>query len=158
MKLYFLRHGLASDRAEWKGDDFARPLTEEGIAKMKKSAATIAKLELDLDLILTSPLVRAYQTAEIVAKQLNMADQLVKEERLGTDFGAKVLVEIMADHPKADGLMLVGHEPGMSNAVSYLMGGGQVVMKKGGLACVELSDKSVKGELAWLLPPKVLAL
>ena len=158
MRLYFLRHGLAGEQNEWKGDDFARPLTEEGIAKMKKSAATLAKLDLDLDLILTSPLVRAYQTAEIIAKQLDRLDKLVKDERLGVNFGAKFLIEILADHPKANGLMLVGHEPGMSDAASYLIGGGQIVMKKGGLACVELPDKSVKGELVWLLPPKVLAL
>jgi phosphohistidine phosphatase len=159
MKLYFLRHGLAGNRDEWESDDSARPLTEEGIAKMKKSAATIAKLGLDLDLILASPLVRALQTAEIVAKQLNLQDKLVKDERLGADFSARFLVGIIAEHPNANGLMLVGHEPGMSDAVSHLTGGGRVVMKKGSLACVELPDpKSEKGELVWLLPPRVLAL
>ena len=159
MRLYFLRHGLAGDSREWKGDDFARPLTEEGIVKMKRTAETCAKLELDLHLILTSPLVRAYQTAEIVARQLKMQDKLVKDERLGSRFGIKFLAEILAEHSKADSLMLVGHEPGMSDTVSHLIGGGRVVFKKGALACVELSDaKSLKGELVWLLPPKVLVL
>lgn len=158
MKLYFLRHGLAGERAGWKGDDAARPLTKEGIAKMNKSAATLAKLGLELDLIITSPLVRAYQTAEIVAQQLDMQHKLVKEARLGTEFGPMSLLQILADHPGANGLMLVGHEPGMSETVRYLTGGGQVVLEKGGLACVHVADKSLKGELVWLLPPEVLAL
>ena len=159
MKLYFLRHGLAGESGEWKGSDFARPLTEEGIAKMKRTAETIARMELDLRLILTSPLVRAYQTAEIVAKQCKMLDKLVKDERLGSGFGIKYLAEILAEQSKTDSLMLVGHEPGMSETVSSLIGGGRIVFKKGALAYVELSDaKSLKGELVWLIPPKVSAL
>lgn len=159
MKLYFLRHGLAGDSREWKGDDFTRPLTEEGIAKMKRTADTCAKMELDFQLILTSPLIRAYQTAEIIAKQFKMLDKLVQDERLGARFGTKFLAEILAEHSKADSLMLVGHEPGMSETVSQLIGGGRINFKKGALACVELGDaKSLRGELAWLIPPKVLAL
>ena len=159
MKLFFLRHGLAGDSSEWKGADFARPLTEEGIARMKLTAETCSRLELDLQLILTSPLVRAYQTAEIIARQFKMLDKLVKDERLGSGFGIKYLAEILAEYSKTDSLMLVGHEPGMSDTVSHLIGGGRVVFKKGALACVELSDaKSLKGELVWLIPPKALAL
>lgn len=159
MKLYFLRHGLAGDSSEWKGADFARPLTEEGIAKMKRSADTLAQMELDLQLILTSPLVRAYQTAEIVARQFKMLDKLVKDERLGSGFGIKYLAEILAEHSNVVSLMLVGHEPGISETVSHLIGGGRVVIKKGALAYVELSDaKALKGELVWLIPPKVMAL
>jgi phosphohistidine phosphatase len=158
MKLYLLRHGLAGDRTEWKGDDSARPLTLGGFAKMKRTAATFAKLELDLDWILTSPLVRAYQTAEIVAKRFKMLDKLVKDERLGSDFEVKFLAEILDEYSHADALMLVGHEPGMGAAVTHLTGA-RVVFKKGALAFVELSDaKSMKGELVWLIPPKVLAL
>lgn len=159
MKLYFLRHGLAGDSRDWKGDDFARPLTEEGIAKMKRTAETCAKLELELQLILTSPLIRAYQTAEIIARQLKMQDKLVEDERLGSQFGIKFLAEILAEHSKADSLMLVGHEPAMSETVSHLVGGGRIDFKKGTLAYVQLDNaKSLHGELVWLIPPKVLAL
>ena len=159
MKLYFLRHGLAGESSEWKGADFARPLTEEGIAKMKRTAETCSRLELDLQLILSSPLVRAYQTAEIVARQFKMLDKLVKDDRLGPRFSIKFLSEILAEHSKADSLMLVGHEPSLSDTVGHLIGGGRIVFKKGALACVELSDaSSLVGELVWLIPPKVLAL
>ena len=159
MKLYFLRHGLAGDSREWKGDDFARPLTEEGIAKMRRTADTCAKMELDLQLILTSPLIRAYETAEIIARQLKMLDKLVRDERLGVRFGTKFLAEILAEHSNAASLMLVGHEPGMSETVSQLIGGGRINFKKGTLAYVQLDDaKSLRGELVWLIPPKLLTL
>jgi phosphohistidine phosphatase len=159
MRLYFLRHGLAGDSGEWKGDDSARPLTEEGIAKMKRSAETCARMGLAFDFILTSPLTRAFQTAEIVARQLKMQDRLVKDQRLGSGFGIKSLAEILAEHSKDESLMLVGHEPGMSETVSHLIGGGRIEFKKGALACVDLvSPNSLRGELVWLIPPKVLAL
>jgi phosphohistidine phosphatase len=66
MKLYFLRHGLAGDQENWHGDDQSRPLTEQGMQAMHHEAETIAKLGLGLELVLTSPFVRAAQTAEII--------------------------------------------------------------------------------------------
>jgi phosphohistidine phosphatase len=158
MKLYFLRHGLAGDRARWEGDDFDRPLTEEGKDRVAREAVTIAHLELGLEVVMTSPLVRAFQTAEIVARKLNLLDKLVKDERLGPGFAAPHLPKILAAHAKANAVMLVGHEPSFSEAISYLIGGGRVVCKKGSLACVDLEDASrLRGKLLWLLQPKVLA-
>lgn len=158
MKLYFLRHGLAWNREEWAGEDADRPLTEEGKTRMAREAKTIAKLELGLTAIITSPLVRAYQTAEIVARELQMLDQLVKDERVSPGFGSDQLGEILRAHPKADALMLVGHEPDFSDLISCLIGGGRVECKKGGLALVDLDTTSLKGELVWLIPPKALVL
>lgn len=158
MKLYFLRHGLAGERSEWKGNDFDRPLTEEGKAKMEAEAVAIAKLDLGLDAILTSPLVRAYQTAEIVARKLKLENKLVKDERLDVDFDLNRLAKILRSHANAQALMLVGHEPSFSETIGELIGGGRVVCKKGGLALVELDDPtSLRGELEWLLTPKLLA-
>ena len=158
MKLYFLRHGLAGDRETWAGGDFERPLTDAGKERMAREAATIAKLNLNLDVILTSPLVRAYQTAEIVARLLGMTDKLVKDERLGPGFSPDQLAGILQAYPEAQALMLVGHEPDFSQLIGKLIGGGRIMCKKGSLACVELNDKSLQGELVWLIPPSVLAL
>ncbi len=159
MILYFLRHGLAGDRDEWTGDDFERPLTEEGKERMVREAATIARLGLNLDLILTSPLVRAYQTAEIIAQELNLMDKLVKDERLGLDFGLEKLALLLQTYPAAAALMLVGHEPSFSETIGDLIGGGNVECKKGSLARVDLPNPlSLKGDLVWLIPPKVLTL
>jgi phosphohistidine phosphatase len=158
MKLYFLRHGLA-DRGEWFGSDFERPLTERGKARMAREAAAIAELGVVPDLIITSPLTRAYQTAEIVAEHLDLLDRLIEDERLAPGFGPDELAEILQMHPDAVEIMLVGHEPDFSQTISHLIGGGQVVCKKGSLVRVDLyEDISLEGELVWLIPPKALAL
>ena len=159
MKLYLLRHGLAADREEWSGDDVDRPLTGEGRARMAREAATLARLGLGLDLILTSPLVRAYQTAESVALRLGMMDKLITDERLAPGFGADQLAPLVREHSNAAALMLVGHEPDFSELIGALIGGGRVECKKGSLACVNLPDPlRLTGELIWLLPPKILDL
>jgi phosphohistidine phosphatase len=156
MDLFFLRHGLAGNRSEWQGDDAKRPLTDEGKAKMKRTAATLATLDLGLDVIITSPLARARQTAEIVARELNCT--LVEDKRLAPGFNTEQLSKILLDHPNANKVMLVGHEPDFSETISALIGGGRIVCKKGGLVLVTLPNAHSKhGELVWLVPPKVLA-
>ena len=156
MKVFFLRHGLA-DRGAWDGDDFERPLTEYGKERMIRQSETIRKLDLGLDAILSSPLVRAYQTAEIVAEELGMLDLLQVDERLSPGFGPSDLKEILDSQESAEAVMLVGHEPDFSYTISYLIGGGNVVCKKGSLARVDLTDAGpLAGELIWLIPPKVL--
>lgn len=158
MKLYFLRHGIAAEKNQWKGEDRSRPLTDEGIAKMKGSAATLAALDLEIDAILTSPLTRARQTGEIVAKQLKLSAKFKEDARLAPGFDEKRLRSILRDYPKQEALLLVGHEPDFSATVAALIGGGRIAMKKGGFALVELADAdSLRGELLWLLPPKILA-
>lgn len=157
MKLYFLRHGLAGERSEWKEDDAKRPLTEEGKEKIQGVAATIAKWDLDLDMIITSPYVRSFQTAEIVAHKLRLLDKLAEDDRVAYGFDADKLAKILAAYPKANALMFVGHEPDFSETISRLIGGGHIVMKKGGLACIDLPDpKTMQGELLWLVPPKLM--
>jgi phosphohistidine phosphatase len=155
--VFFLRHGQAGSRSEWKGDDAKRPLTADGKKRMERAAAAIAKLGVPLELIITSPLVRALQTAEIVAGGRTGASGLITDKRVGPGFGPDHLAAIVAEHRRAKGLLLVGHEPDFSQMISHLTGGGRLVMKKGGLARVDLEDPaSLRGTLVWLLPPKVL--
>jgi len=157
MELYFLRHGLAGSRSRWVGPDDERPLTDEGRARMEREAATIEALGLSLDVIVTSPLARAYQTAEIVARKVGLLDRLVTDERLAHGFGVRELRGVLYDHPGAVVVMLVGHEPDFSLTVADLIGGGTVAFKKGGLARVDARDVSLgDAELVWLLPPAVL--
>jgi phosphohistidine phosphatase len=159
MKLYFLRHGLAGDRGEWQGDDAKRPLTTEGKDKMKRAAVMIRKLGIKPDLIITSPLVRALQTAEVVAKELDLKDALLTDARLSPGFDVLKLIDVIRAHPKANAIIFVGHEPDFSATVGKLIGGGTIEFKKGALALVELPDPAkLKGTLAWLLPPRILAL
>ena len=155
LTLYFLRHGQAGDSEEWQGDDGKRPLTADGKKRMQREAAGIKALRLPLTLILTSPLTRAQQTAEIVAETLGIP--VAADDRLVPGLGASVLRPIVQEHRKASALMLVGHEPDFGDTVSQLTGGSRVIMKKGGLAAVELdSPDSVHGSLLWLIPPKIL--
>ena len=146
------------ERPEWNGDDAERPLTKEGKERMARSAAVLARLDLQLDAILTSPLARARQTADIVAEALNAKEKLLNEKRLGIGFNRDRLAEILRDHAGCAALMLIGHEPSFSETISALIGGGRIVCRKGGLVCVKLGDPtSLKGELLWLIPPRLLA-
>ena len=157
MKIYFLRHGIATERGEWKGDDAERPLTDEGKAKTKEIADTLAKLDLGLEAILTSPLTRAKQTAEIVAKKLNLESKMVEDKRLSPGFDADKLRDILLEHPYGDSVMVVGHQPDFSETIGELIGGGRVAIKKGGLALVDLPNTHSKhGELVWLMTPKMM--
>jgi phosphohistidine phosphatase len=157
MIIYFLRHGLAGIREEWKGDDSLRPLTKEGMKNMVRQAETLADLGLKPDLIITSPLARAFQTADIVADRLKRGDKLLQDERLGPGFNNEDLAKVLIDHAEAQTMMLVGHEPDFSLTISALTGGGRILLKKGGLARVDLtSSEPLQGELVWLLPPKVM--
>jgi phosphohistidine phosphatase len=157
LRLYFLRHGLA-DHPDFRGDDDRRPLTRDGEVRMRNQAAFLAGLDLDLDVILTSPLTRAAQTAAIVAGRLGLADHVLEDARLGAGFGVAALAAILTEQPaRHRRIMLVGHEPGISLVVGQITGGSDVVCKKGGLARVDLHDgEELRGRLVWLLPPKVM--
>jgi phosphohistidine phosphatase len=154
-RLYFLRHGLA-DHSEWAGDDTMRPLTARGKQQMARTAETLARLDLGLELIISSPLARAYQTAEIVAAALGLRDRLVSDERLAPGFGLAELRRVLSEHAGLTTLMFVGHEPDFSDTISALIGGGRILCKKGGLARVDCPDDGLTGDLVWLAPPALL--
>ena len=106
---------------------------------------------------MTSPLARARRTAEIVAEDLALRDRLVEDERLAPGFDVRRLEQVLAAHGPADALMVVGHEPDFSETVAELIGGGEIVMKKGGLARVDVTAPVAGGgELVWLLTPPLL--
>jgi phosphohistidine phosphatase len=157
MRLYFLRHGLA-DWPEWDvARDHERPLTKEGVKKMKAEAKTIAALDLQLDAILSSPYTRAYQTADIVARELGLEVQI--EPLLAPGFDLERLIDLLRTHATAQALLLTGHEPSFSAVISQLIGNGRLLIKKGALARVDLLgpvNEGLQGELVWLLQPKIL--
>lgn len=155
MRLYWLRHGIAADRESWSGEDADRPLTPDGRKSMEREAKSIAALDLQLERIITSPLKRAKETAQIVADRLPDA-KLSEDQRLA-GLNRQRLSALLTEHRGTDSLLLVGHEPDFSSTISEITGGSQIVVKKGGLARVDLTDPSaLDGELVWLIPPKVL--
>lgn len=153
MKLYLLRHGIAADHGP-DGTDASRPLTSEGMDKMRRSARGMQRLDMKLDMLLSSPLVRARQTAEIVGRVLACDMQIADELAPGCD--AAGLIELLRQQA-AERVMVVGHEPDFSEMVGALTGGSRVEMKKGALARVNLHSLTIgNGTLMWLLQPHVL--
>jgi phosphohistidine phosphatase len=148
MKLYLLRHGKA-DWPNWDQPDDERPLTDEG----KKEVAAVAKLLSRLEInpvVLTSPLPRASQTAEIAGKYLNA--KIHVEPLLRPGFDATRLRKILKNFPDKS-LMVVGHEPDFTRTISQLTGG-NTKLPKAGVAFVEFEPETMTGQLRWLIPPK----
>lgn len=155
MKMYFLRHGVAVESDEWQGDDATRPLTSDGRKAMEREAKAIAQMEIEPELLITSPLARAKETAAIAGEELKM--EPIEDKRLAGGFGMQALSQILREHADARSIMLVGHEPDFSGVIGELIGGGRVEIKKGGLARVDVDGASLQsGKLVWLIPPKAL--
>jgi phosphohistidine phosphatase len=163
MDLYLLRHAIAVERGTpGYRRDRDRPLTPEGEKKMRRIARGLQALELSFDVILSSPFVRARQTAEIVAKLFQTEDRLVFTDALAVGGDHQALIRELQDrYSKAGDVLLVGHEPSLSILISTLLGGGaslSIMLKKGG-ACKLSVDSLAYGRCAtleWLLAPNQL--
>jgi phosphohistidine phosphatase len=149
MKLCFLRHGEA-DWPNWNKPDDERPLTERGRKEMKRVAKFLQRLKFSADAILTSPLPRASQTAEIAAARLGI--ELKTESALAHGFNVERLRRLLAK-AGADCIMIVGHEPEFSEVIKELTGG-EVKLSKAGVALLEVNRECTSGKLLWLFPPK----
>jgi phosphohistidine phosphatase len=165
MKLYLLRHGLAVEPGTAGiTRDSDRPLTPEGCRKLKAVTAAMQAMELSFEVILSSPFVRARQTAEIVAQAFEAEKRLQLAEELACGGNVRELLRrLAASVPVPESVLLVGHEPDLSELVSMLCTGEPklaVSFKKGGLC--RLSVESLRhgrcATLDWLLTPKLMAL
>jgi phosphohistidine phosphatase len=162
MELYILRHGIAVERGtEGFADDSQRPLTADGRAKLKLQSQGMKRLDLGIDLVLTSPYVRAEETARIAASVLKI--KTVKlTKNLQPEAAFKGLAREIAQI-KHSGILLVGHEPHLSGLISFLVGDNDDVaidLKKGGLCKLTL-EKSCgpnSAVLNWLMEPSHLRL
>jgi phosphohistidine phosphatase len=152
MRLYFFRHAIAHD-ADEQTPDAERELTKVGIANTERAAQVLQALGVAPDILYSSPLVRARQTADILAPALGVLVDERKEVAPG--FGITSLETLLHGLDHGNEVMFVGHEPDLSRTITSLAGG-RVVMKKGGLARVDMiSYQPLLGELVWLLAPKV---
>lgn len=166
MNLYLLRHGLAAERDQQKfPDDSLRPLVLKGEERIGLACAALETLELSFDWILSSPYLRASQTAEIVAAKLGLRKRLKLCDELACGGDPKALIRYVYQlRPGPVNVLLVGHEPDLSQVISLLISGGPAVaidMKKGGLAKLVIAAElryARCATLAWLLTPKQMAL
>lgn len=160
MRLYLVRHAVAFDRdtAEWP-DDSQRPLTPAGIKRFRKAAKGLGNYVPDVDVLLSSPFTRAWQTAEILEEHARWP-RPIRCEPLATDQSSAV-AEFVRNYGGAQTVALVGHEPNLSLLAAYLFGPGVASpfeMKKGGAACLEFPGDAAEGSgrLLWLAPPRLL--
>ena len=142
MEVYLIRHGIAAERGTYT-DDEKRPLVEQGRYKTKKAAEHLLSTKLRFDLILTSPLVRAYQTAEIL-QQVGLSKKMDTFSPLkphgGIEQWLSWLQQWQAEHPEGK-LALVGHQPDLGNWAEMLIWGtvkGQIIVKKSGIVGLKL--------------------
>jgi phosphohistidine phosphatase len=162
MELYLLRHAIAVRREGFSPlRDHERPLTREGIRKMRRIARGMARLRISPDLILTSPFLRASQTAEIVAAELGCnGPEPTPHLRPGGDLQDLLALLRKRDRDAAC-ILLVGHSPALGILASVLLTGDdrlQMTMKKGGLCKLRIDrlDRSPRATLLWLLTPRQL--
>lgn len=159
MQLLVVRHGIAETFGP-DGSDASRRLTPEGIEKTRAAAKGLAFIGPRPAAILTSPRVRAAQTADIIGQVFDVVPQVLKS--LGDGSPARIL-EDLTRHRK-DAVCIVGHEPVLSRLIELACGaalpGGFVEMKKAGCACVDLTFSehglAQPGRLLWLATPRML--
>jgi phosphohistidine phosphatase len=160
MELYILRHGIAEERSQ-SGSDSERALTSEGIQKTRAAGKALKKMEIAFDAVLSSPFVRAWQTAEIVVEELGCKKKLHACNALAAGAPLKdLLPELERLSANCASLLIVGHEPDLSALISVLLSGSPdlgITMKKGGLAKLTLQTlEPGTARLEWLLGPKHL--
>ena len=163
MRLLIIRHAIAEDRetfAHTGQDDSLRPLTAEGRRKMLRAAGSLVSLVPSLDAILTSPFVRAADTAAIVAGAYGgMATQTV--DALVPDASPNALPPVLRSAVGDSVVAVVGHEPHLSTLAAWLLTGkpGEfITLKKGGVCLIEFDGaaRAGAGSLLWLLTPSQL--
>ena len=166
MNLYLLRHGIAV-AADEPGveSDADRALTAKGVKRMRRAAKGLRRLKVPFDGLLTSPLIRARQTADIVAETLGLETHLEEVSGLAPESSVEQLSFGLTRFQNRAHLLLIGHEPLLSDTASFFIAGKKgpkidLTLKKGGLCRIEIDaiPPSKPGTLHWMLTPKQLRL
>ncbi|MBK6791462.1 MAG: phosphohistidine phosphatase SixA [Anaerolineales bacterium] len=160
MNLYLIRHAIAEEESS-SGEDSQRALTDKGAKKMRQVAKGLKILGIEFDFILSSPYLRAYQTAEILGDVFKMKKKVVQSENLTPMGDPDLLLAEINEKYSVNSLAIVGHEPYLSTLVSLLVAGGapvEMTFKKGGICHLSTDDlhHTHKATLEWLLTPGVM--
>jgi phosphohistidine phosphatase len=158
MDIYFLRHASAGHYSPGSDDD-KRPIDKTGEQQSHDVGRALAELDLKLDAIISSPLTRAMQTATIAAAELGHKDKIVSDEALRPEASYQQFENLLARYAKRKAILLVGHNPSMTEFLIQLLAGGNsgefIDFKKGAVAKVERVDRH-PAVLKWCLTPKVV--
>jgi phosphohistidine phosphatase len=159
VELYLIRHGLAAERGDEWPDDTKRPLTHKGIARLRREASALNRLGVSFDQVLSSPLVRARQTAEVLAEGLAARPPLALIEALSPGGTTAQVIEELGKHARRKRIALVGHEPNIGELAAKLIGARLAIEFKKGAICridVDTLPPARAGRLRWFLSPKML--
>jgi phosphohistidine phosphatase len=163
MNLYIIRHAIAVDEGTpGYESDSERPLTDKGCKKMRMIARGLRNLGVEFDVILSSPYVRARETAEILADVFKMKKKITFTENLIPLGNPELLIREINESHSVDSLALVGHEPHLSSLVGILVAENaklDITLKKGGvcyLSADDLHHNDHRATLEWLLTPGLL--
>jgi len=160
--LYIMRHGLAVARGSVRfSDDAQRPLVPEGKEKMREIAVGLKRIGFEVDWIVTSPLVRAVETAKIIAESLDSSAPVDACEPMRPGGSPEDLMAFLAKRPSHIRVLVVGHEPDLSELAARLIGAGthaNLGFKKGGCCMISFDEVPPKGpgQLEWWLTPRLL--
>jgi phosphohistidine phosphatase len=158
-ELYLIRHGLAEERGPAWPEDSRRPLTDRGMSRLRKEARALDAMAMVFDAVLTSPLVRARQTAEILAGGFEPRPPVVTLDALAPDGSAAAVIAALEGQGKRRRLALVGHEPGIGALAARLIGArGPIPFKKGAVCRIDVDTfpPVAPGALRWFLTPRML--
>jgi phosphohistidine phosphatase len=156
LELYLVRHAHAGNSATWNGPDSERPLSPKGRRQAERLGTFLAERGFAPDGIVTSPKLRARQTAQLIADAIGIAINV--DDRLAGPLDTQTIGEI-AEHVGGTTVVLVGHDPDFSELCSLLSGAEYIPMKKGTLARIDLTlpVQPGGGVLRWLVPPELIA-
>jgi phosphohistidine phosphatase len=164
MELYIIRHAISEPLGKHNEfSDEKRSLTDAGRDRMREAAKGLRALAVQFDLLLTSPFIRAIQTAEIIASAFDVgAKEIQQTAHLAPGASAGALFTEIKSHTGVESVALVGHQPDLGLLVSGIIGSAapSIQLKKGGVCCVNVSETvpTLRGDLVWLLTPKQLRL
>lgn len=158
MDCLFIRHGIAVDPEDWAGQDETRPLTAKGKTRVRQAAGGLVSLELDPTHLLSSPFLRAVETAELIRAVLCPALAIEFREELAVGSPPDLVVSLLRRLPRDSTVVCVGHEPLLGEVAGLLLCGKSAPgfsLKKSGAALIRLSGsrKPGQGELRWWLQP-----
>jgi phosphohistidine phosphatase len=158
-ELYLVRHAIAAERGDDWPDDTKRPLTERGISRFKESVGGLKELDGIIDEIFTSPLVRARQTADLLAAGVDGRPSVKQLDALAPGTPPATVMAQLAKAAQSRRIALVGHEPDLGELAAFVIGARRTMpFKKGGICRIDVAGLTSKaaGTLVWFVTPKIL--
>jgi len=159
LELYLIRHGVAAERGDDFPDDSKRPLTNAGISRLRKEAKALDALDVAFDHIISSPLVRTKQTADVFAELLKSKPSVSQSDALAPAGTSTAVIQELAKHMRKGRIALVGHEPNLGELAGRLIGARMPLeFKKGGICRIDFEVFPPKGigQLRWFVTPRML--